>query len=224
MITEVTLESLQQHYFNGQFKVLKISTGFPIDKFKEIIDRYILKYGTLKKDGYSNYKGIALQYYHEENPFFDSLQSSEYIKAEKVIYFKKNALALELDEIYKKLSPIRLSRGRVIIAEPGFKMSEHTDGHHIHTLHIPLTSDPECVLIIEGESFYLPADGSTYLVNATKPHYVVNESRVDRMHVTFPIGPPSFHSWKKSEIQSLHRYFEMMGVTPNDFGLEVRED
>lgn len=225
MIEVIAATEIQQRYYLGNFKVLKIETAFSISKFKSIIDRYIAIYGTQNKDGYLNYKGIALQYADQHNPFFDSIMSSDYVQSEKKIYNKKNDLALELAEIFTQLSLIRLSRGRVIIAEPGFKMAQHTDGAHINTLHIPITSHENAKIVIGGEEFYLPADGSSYLVNATIPHYACNSSEhISRMHITFPIGPPSFKSWKKSQINNMSKYFEMMKMDIAQFGLDITDD
>lgn len=225
MIEVISESEIQQRYYLGNFKVLKIETSFSISKFKSTIDRYIEMHGTQNKDGYSNYKAIALQYADQNNPFFDSIMSSDYSQSEKKIYNKRNDLALELIEIFNRLSFIRLSRGRVIIAEPGFKMVQHTDGAYINTLHIPITSDKKALLVIGDEEFYLPADGSSYLVNATIPHFAYNSSEYDsRMHITFPIGPPSFKSWKKSQINSMSQYFEMMKMDISQFGLDITDD
>lgn len=225
MIESIETSQLQEKYISGNFKLIRINTKFPIDKFKQIIDRYILRYGAISKDGYPNYKSIALQYFDEANPFFDSVLSSDYSKSEKKIYYKKNDLALELGSIYSEFASVRLSRGRVIIAEPGFKMKEHVDGAHIHTLHIPITTCDQAGIVIGGETYLMPADGSAYLLNATIPHYAFNQSKTEsRMHITFPIGPPSFLNWKRSELESMKSYFEMMNMKIEDFNLKIIDE
>lgn len=225
MIEVIAESDIQQRYYLGNFKILKIETSFPILEFKRIIDHYISNYGTRKKDGYQNYRAIALQYADQADQFFDSIMSSDYAQSTKKIYSKKNSLALELNDIFAKLDFIRLSRGRVIIADPGFKMVEHVDGAHINTLHIPIVTDENAKIVIDGEEFHLPADGSIYLVNATIPHYAYNDSvENSRMHITFPIGPPSFKKWKRSQIINMNKYFEMMQIDISKFGLEIMED
>lgn len=225
MIETIEIKQLQEKYISGDFKIVRINTNFPISEFKTTIDQYIDKYGVVNKDGYPNYKAIALQYSDEANPFFDSVLSSDYSKAEKKIYYKKNALAHELGLIYSEFSSVRLSRGRVIVAEPGFKMVEHTDGAHIHTLHIPITTCEHAGIVVGGETYFMPADGSSYLLNATIPHSAFNHSKSEsRMHITFPIGPPSFRNWKRSQINLFKHYFEMMGADIDLFNLNIIED
>lgn len=225
MIETINLADIQHRFYQGDFKVLKMNTGFQIDQFKKTIDSYMDKFGTMKKDGYENYKAIALQYFDENNRFFDSIMSTDYVQTEKKIFFKKNELALELQNIYDTFNFIRLTRGRVIIADPGFKMTKHVDGSHINTLHIPITTNLKAAIVIDEEEFHLPADGSAYLINATIPHFAFNHSQSDsRMHITFPIGPPSFKKWKRSQIDQLHKYFEMMKMDMASFDLDISDD
>ncbi len=225
MIETINLSEIQQRFYQSDFKVLKIETRFQIDKFKKTIDSYVDKFGTIKKDGYENYKAIALQYFDENNRFFDSIMSTDYVQTEKKIYSKKNELAFELQDIYDTFKFIRLTRGRVIIADPGFKMTKHVDGAHINTLHIPITTNLKTAIVIDEEEFHLPVDGSAYLINATIPHFAYNDSQIDsRMHITFPIGPPSFKKWKRSQIYQLHKYFDMMKMDMTSFDLDICDD
>lgn len=53
--------------------------------------------------------------------------------------------------------------------------------------HIPLITSPGCLFVYENRSFYMPADGSVYIVNNSKMHTFVNASSNPRVHLTFEI-------------------------------------
>jgi hypothetical protein len=60
----------------------------------------------------------------------------------------------------------------------------HTDQGQL-CLHIPLITNPGCWFVYERRSFHMPADGSVYLVNNSKPHTFVNAGENQRLHLTF---------------------------------------
>ncbi|OFZ29179.1 MAG: hypothetical protein A2622_14145 [Bdellovibrionales bacterium RIFCSPHIGHO2_01_FULL_40_29] len=224
LIETINICEIQNKYFQANFEIIKISCQIDVEKSYSIIQKYISKFGLMKKDGYSTYEGIGLQYHDSHNIYFDSIMSSDYTNSKKVIYNKINPLGEDLVDIYNTFSNIRLSRGRVIIAKPGFRMASHTDGAHINTLHIPILSSPDSIIVINNTSYHLPADGSAYLVNATMPHYAYNNSaESDRVHITFPIGPPSFKSWKRADLAKYDDYFRMMNIDITAFKLEISD-
>ena len=62
--------------------------------------------------------------------------------------------------------------------------SWHTDFSEV-CLHIPLITNEGCRFVYEDKSFYMPADGSVYVVNNEKPHSFMNGGTEPRVHITF---------------------------------------
>ena len=54
-------------------------------------------------------------------------------------------------------------------------------------LHIPLNTHQGCRFVYEHCAFHLPADGSVYIVNNSKPHSFINASPDPRLHITMDI-------------------------------------
>jgi len=54
-------------------------------------------------------------------------------------------------------------------------------------LHIPLKTNFGCKFVYEDAVFSMPANGSVYMVNNSKPHTFVNASKDLRLHITMDI-------------------------------------
>ena len=54
-------------------------------------------------------------------------------------------------------------------------------------LHIPLTTNFGCKFVYEDAVFTMPADGSVYMVNNSKPHTFINAGNEPRLHITMDI-------------------------------------
>jgi hypothetical protein len=52
-------------------------------------------------------------------------------------------------------------------------------------VHIPLITAVGALFIYENRNFYMPADGSAYIVNNGIPHTFANAGHDDRVHLTF---------------------------------------
>ena len=50
-------------------------------------------------------------------------------------------------------------------------------------LHIPIITNVGCRMIIEEESYHLPADGNAYITDNTKYHNFFNGSEINRVHI-----------------------------------------
>ncbi len=59
----------------------------------------------------------------------------------------------------------------------------HVDWGEI-TLHIPLITNEGCRFVYENKSFYMPADGTIYIINNEKYHSFMNAGREPRIHLT----------------------------------------
>ena len=74
-----------------------------------------------------------------------------------------------------------------IMAMPHKKcMSIHTDTSK--RIHIPVYSNENCLMIIDNKVHHMPADGSAYLTDTTKPHTALNANHsFMRLHLLFDL-------------------------------------
>jgi len=85
-------------------------------------------------------------------------------------------------EVYEKLSSkFKLGRVRILLKEPRSTLSWHRDPEP--RLHIPIITNPGCIMVIENIAKHLPADGSVYITNNLKYHNAFNGGEEDRVHL-----------------------------------------
>ena len=85
-------------------------------------------------------------------------------------------------EVYRTLSKkFKLGRVRILLKEPRSTLSWHRDPEP--RLHIPIITNPGCRMVIEDESYHMPADGSIYITDNTKYHNFFNGGEIDRLHL-----------------------------------------
>ena len=75
----------------------------------------------------------------------------------------------------------KLGRVRILLKEPRSTLSWHRDPEP--RLHIPIITNPGCIMVIEEVAKHLPADGSVWLTNNTKYHNFFNGGEEDRIHL-----------------------------------------
>ncbi|SVD15828.1 uncharacterized protein METZ01_LOCUS368682, partial [marine metagenome] len=98
---------------------------------------------------------------------------TEFVKDLEDTYFK---------EVYDILSKkFKLGRVRILLKEPRSTLSWHRDPEP--RLHIPIITNPGCIMVIEEVAKHLPADGSAWLTNNTKYHNFFNGGEEDRVHL-----------------------------------------
>jgi hypothetical protein len=98
---------------------------------------------------------------------------TEFVKDFEHTYFKK---------VYKKLSSrFKLGRVRILLKEPRSTLSWHRDPEP--RLHIPIITNPGCLMVIENVAKHLPADGSVYITNNVKYHNAFNGGEENRVHL-----------------------------------------
>ena len=86
------------------------------------------------------------------------------------------------EEVYKTLSKkFKLGRTRILLKEPRSTLSWHRDPEP--RLHIPITTNPGCLMVIDNIAKHLPADGSVWITNNTKYHNAFNGGEEDRVHL-----------------------------------------
>ena len=98
---------------------------------------------------------------------------TEFVKDFEHTYFK---------EVYEKLSSkFKLGRVRILLKEPRSTLSWHRDPEP--RLHIPIITNPGCMMVIENVAKHLPADGSVYITNNVKYHNAFNGGEENRVHL-----------------------------------------
>ena len=97
----------------------------------------------------------------------------EFIKDYDNTYFR---------EVFDTLSlKYKLGRIRILLKEPRSTLSWHRDPEP--RLHIPIVSNPGCMMVIENVAKHLPADGSVWITNNTKYHNAFNGGEENRIHL-----------------------------------------
>ena len=103
----------------------------------------------------------------------DETQYTEFVKDFEHTYFK---------EVYETLKKkFKLGRIRILLKEPRSTLSWHRDPEP--RLHIPIITNPGCLMVIENVAKHLPADGSVYITNNVKYHNAFNGGEEDRIHL-----------------------------------------
>ena len=98
---------------------------------------------------------------------------TEFVKDLEDTYFK---------EVYDVLSKkFKLGRVRILLKEPRSTLSWHRDPEP--RLHIPIITNPGCIMVIEEIAKHLPADGSVWVTNNMKYHNFFNGGEEDRVHL-----------------------------------------
>ena len=103
----------------------------------------------------------------------DETSYTEFVKDLEDTYFK---------EVYDILSKkFKLGRVRILLKEPRSTLSWHRDPEP--RLHIPIITNPGCMMVIENVAKHLPADGSVYITNNIKYHNAFNGGEENRVHL-----------------------------------------
>ena len=98
---------------------------------------------------------------------------SEFIPDYENTYFK---------EVFDKISSkFKLGRIRILLKEPRSTLSWHRDPEP--RLHIPIITNPGCLMVIDNVAKHMPADGSVWITNNTKYHNAFNGGEENRIHL-----------------------------------------
>ena len=90
----------------------------------------------------------------------DEEKYSEFIDDYKDTYFK---------DVYEALSKkYKLGRVRILLKQPRSTLSWHRDPEP--RLHIPIITNPGCIMVIDNVAKHMPADGHAWITNNTKYH------------------------------------------------------
>ena len=113
----------------------------------------------------------------------DETLYTEFIKDFEHTYFK---------EVYEKLTlKFKLGRVRILLKEPRSTLSWHRDPEP--RLHVPIITNPGCIMVIENIAKHLHADGSVYITNNIKYHNAFNGGEENRVHLVACLTDYKFH-------------------------------
>ena len=103
----------------------------------------------------------------------DESEYSEFIPDYENTYFK---------EVFDVISSkYKLGRVRILLKEPRSTLSWHRDPEP--RLHIPIITNPGCLMVIDNVAKHMPADGSVWITNNTKYHNAFNGGEENRVHL-----------------------------------------
>ena len=103
----------------------------------------------------------------------DESKYTEFVKEFEHTYFKE--VFDELKKYYK------LGRVRLLLKEPRSTLSWHRDPEP--RLHIPIVTNPGCLMVIDKTAHHMPADGSVWVTNNLKYHNAFNGGEENRVHL-----------------------------------------
>ena len=101
------------------------------------------------------------------------------IKEEKKIDEYKNTYFKEVFDVLS--SKYKLGRVRILLKQPRSTLSWHRDPEP--RLHIPIITNPGCIMVIDNVAKHMPADGSVWITNNTKYHNAFNGGEENRIHL-----------------------------------------
>ena len=87
-----------------------------------------------------------------------------------------------IEEVYNIIkAEWKIGRMRFLMKPPRTCLSWHRDPEK--RIHIPIITNPGCRMVIEEESYHMPADGSIYITDNTRYHNFFNGGEIDRLHL-----------------------------------------
>ena len=98
---------------------------------------------------------------------------TEFVKEFEHTYFKE-----VFDELKKHF---KLGRVRLLLKEPRSTLSWHRDPEP--RLHIPIVTNPGCLMVIDKTAQHMPADGNVWVTNNRKYHNAFNGGEENRVHL-----------------------------------------
>ena len=113
----------------------------------------------------------------------DEAEYSEFIPDYENTYFK---------EVFDAISSkYKLGRVRILLKEPRSTLSWHRDPEP--RLHIPIITNPGCLMVIGNVAKHMPADGSVWITNNTKYHNAFNGGEENRVHLVACVSDYKFN-------------------------------
>ena len=175
---KVDIEKLKSVYSNTINKIIEWSKDDPnLYDFNAICVNQIPNDPLSIRGG--NIRGLYWTYPKEdwkEEKRLNQVDETQYVELCKP--FK----GTYVEEVYTKISDRwKIGRFRFLMKPPRSCLSWHRDPEK--RLHIPIITNPGCRMVIEDESFHMPADGSLYITDNTKYHNFFNGGEMNRIHL-----------------------------------------
>ena len=109
----------------------------------------------------------------QRDVMIDESKYTEFVEDFKSTYFK---------EVYDELTKYyKLGRVRLLLKEPRSTLSWHRDPEP--RLHIPIYTNPGCLMVIDKIAHHMPADGAVWVTNNLKYHNAFNGGEENRVHL-----------------------------------------
>ena len=182
---------------NNDFQ--KQNLKFDINKLRQACDKVLKIKGFDTSLGIPHFAGISLNqipgdpdsikgnktrglYWTKPNSSGKEVSRDVSVDESKYTEFVKDFQNTYFKEVYDKLSSkFKLGRVRILLKEPRSTLSWHRDPEP--RLHIPIITNPGCIMVIENVAKHLPANGSVYITNNVKYHNAFNGGEENRVHL-----------------------------------------
>ena len=167
---------------------------FTIEKMKKtelLLNNKKITVDSLHEFGLSQFCFTSPNKHTDPNDFMLGLGSmkTKKFKTRDFVWFIDHYKDTVYHDIYETVpkifeNPIKIGRMRVMLLYPKYCLTWHKDS--CIRLHIPLETNPGCLIVIESEARHL-SEGIPCLCNTTKMHTAVNASQHNRYHLVMDI-------------------------------------
>ena len=125
-----------------------------------------------------NVRGV---FWTKPNSTGEEVQRDKMIDESKYTEFVEEFKNTYFNDVYEELSKhYKLGRVRLLLKEPRSTLSWHRDPEP--RLHIPIVTNPGCLMVIDNIAKHMQADGSVWITNNTKYHNAFNGGEENRIH------------------------------------------
>ena len=126
-----------------------------------------------------NIRGV---FWTKPNSTGEEVQRDKMIDESKYTEFVEEFENTYFNDVYEELSKhYKLGRVRLLLKEPRSTLSWHRDPEP--RLHIPIVTNPGCLMVIDNIAKHMQADGSVWITNNTKYHNAFNGGEENRIHL-----------------------------------------
>ena len=126
-----------------------------------------------------NIRGV---FWTKPNSTGEEVQRDKIIDESKYTEFVEEFKNTYFNDVYEELSKhYKLGRVRLLLKEPRSTLSWHRDPEP--RLHIPIVTNPGCLMVIDNIAKHMQADGSVWITNNTKYHNAFNGGEENRIHL-----------------------------------------
>ena len=172
---------------------------FDINKLKKACDDVLKIKGFDTSLGIPHFAGISLNqipgdpesikgnkvrgvYWTKPNSSGKEMQRDVLVEEKKYTEFVEDFNNTYFKDVYDQLSKqYKLGRVTLLLKEPRSTLSWHRDPEP--RLHIPIYTNPGCIMVIDKMAHHMPADGSVWVTNNLKYHNAFNGGEENRVHL-----------------------------------------